>query len=316
MRFFHKKPRRAIIAVIISVVLVLIIYLTFFNRKRNPVYYEKPPPPRLYGRCFNSDQSQNINFTDDTIINPRFSYPINIEDACVKDHVEVIMPIHSSITNFRRRNITRHSTHGYFASNRWNRAKIVFFVGIPSNKLEKPEKWQEDLEKESNQYQDIVQINVNETYRNIVFKAIAVLQWVDTYCNNTDFVLKMDDDVLADPAVLLLPLYKYRNFYTEFILGELRTNRIPERNKEIKWHMPFEQYPNSSFPPFVPGPVIGYPTSTARLLYQQALRTTPIWLDDVFITGICSQMLGIPVFHDDNFNHVHSPLETENFIYE
>lgn len=194
---------------------------------------------------------------------------------------------------------------------------MVFFVGLPSEQLNNSQQFQKRLQAESDEHRDIVQINLIDVYKNIAFKALAVLQWLDTYCsNNTDFVIKMDDDVIVDPLLLLTPLYRMRTLYSEFVMGELRTNRKPEFEKDVKWRLELEEYTQTTFPPFVMGAVYAYPISTGRIIYQQALRLKLLRLDDVFFTGICTQILGIPVLHNDHFSHVHKPMKTKNFVFK
>lgn len=244
-----------------------------------------------------------------------FSYPINNERACIDNSIDVVIPVHSALTNPRRRNMTRHAKQGMFARKKENRALLLFFVGVPSTKIPKYHEIQQQIQNESDIYGDIIQVNITDAYHNIVFKAISVLQWVSTYCRNSEYVIKIDDDVHIDPPLLLWSLYKIRKKYTDFILGELRVNIKPERSPDVKWNINEEEWPKKYFPPFVLGPAIGYTTSTVCRLHKQARKTQAIWLDDVFITGICSQLAGIPVLNDTNFCHVHRPMLAPHFVY-
>jgi len=47
-----------------------------------------------------------------------------------------------------------------------------------------------------------------DTYRNLTYKGVAALRWVDTYCSQATFVLKTDDDIFVNMFSLLRLLKK------------------------------------------------------------------------------------------------------------
>lgn len=261
----------------------------------------------------------NILSQNDDIIN-RFvySYPINIKDACGKRNIFVMMPVNSAVTNFDRRNTFRNSTQGTFVKENGTFIRMLFFVGIPSRKLMNNSAYQKQLQREFEKYGDIIQMNVADTYRNLSLKAVGTLNWISEYCSNSQFVLKTDDDVRIDIPTLLFPLFQKRLQYENFIIGHMKVNETPYRISKLKRHyMPVKEFPKPIYPPFVYGPVEGFPTTTAILLHQQALRTKMIFLDDIFVTGICRTGLRIPIFHNNLYltTAVHHKFEALDFIY-
>jgi len=44
---------------------------------------------------------------------------------------------------------------------------------------------------EANTYNDIVQENFVDSYKNLTFKGIMALKWISTYCNETKYILKV-----------------------------------------------------------------------------------------------------------------------------
>ena len=68
-----------------------------------------------------------------------------------------------------------------------------------------------------------------------------------------------------------------------------------------KYVVPYEDYPFPKWPPYALGGLLGYPLKTVRLLYEASLRVKTVWLDDVYITGICARFVNVTLVHDSNF---------------
>lgn len=60
-------------------------------------------------------------------------------------------------------------------------AKLVFLLGESSTILEESE--------------DILQINIQESYDHLSYKTLAAFLWVSKNCAETKYVIKIDDDV-------------------------------------------------------------------------------------------------------------------------
>jgi hypothetical protein len=68
-----------------------------------------------------------------------------------------------------------------------------FVVGSPANK-----EIQIQIETESKQYGDILQIDIMDSYENLTMKVVGLLKWVNDHCSQVDFILKVDDDVYVN----------------------------------------------------------------------------------------------------------------------
>ena len=62
-------------------------------------------------------------------------------------------------------------------------------------------------------------------------------------------------------------------------------------------------YPKQDFPDFLSG--LGYlvPSKWIKCLYEKALETPQLHLEDVFVTGILRSKCGISLIHDPRFVH-------------
>lgn len=56
----------------------------------------------------------------------------------------------------------------------------------------------DDVRKESNRYQDIIQFSFLDTYENLTLKTLCGLHWINTFCPMPAWVLKSDSDVLVN----------------------------------------------------------------------------------------------------------------------
>jgi len=234
---------------------------------------------------------------------------VNQHEQCSHNKPTVVIVVPSAVGNFKRRNKVRSGNRGQYARNNPKEAILLFFVGtvrynasdeVRSAQVEK------DLTDEMKIYGDIVIVDFEDVYSNILIKHLAMLQWVVTFCPGTEFVLRTDDDVGADTAKMVGALKRHHKERQDFILGKQHVGQQVTRNKKnAHLYVSRDAFKPDVWPPFVLGGAIGYPLSTVRLLLEAARRLPTVWLDDVFITGVCAGTLGIPTLNDVNFRFDH-----------
>jgi len=72
------------------------------------------------------------------------------------------------------------------------------------------------IEMEKHLYDDLIVANFEDSYDNLTLKTMSSLEWIDTYCNQSDFVLKTDDDMFINVPNLL-------NF-----IDRIEVSKVPE----------------------------------------------------------------------------------------
>lgn len=77
--------------------------------------------------------------------------------------------------------------------------QVIFLVGSTSDE---DKLIIQRLKKESVQHEDLVQVNVVDTYANLTLKSVALLHWTHSHCPGADLVLKCDDDNYVNWNVL------------------------------------------------------------------------------------------------------------------
>lgn len=324
-----RKEKKGAVLVLIIISLIIVFNTdwksTSINAKYHLSYRELASRTRFACIDYSSSSpkfarprnlSSTVIFNPDNIINTfQFAFPINVaKRECNDREVQVVMPVHSALTNFYKRSRIRLLSQGKYSKIKSHKVLLLFFVGLPPSEYSQTDHdmLQNALNEESKEHGDIIQADIVDTYANIVYKSLAVLQWVSQYCPRAEFVIKTDDDVFVHVPRLILSLYKIQHMHIDFIVGNRVTDAIPNRSKDENRYVPEDEYRRSTYPPFAESPAIGFPTSTGLLLYQQALRTKLMRLHDVFLTGICAQRLGIPVFHDINYALVHRVMKDPN----
>uniref|UniRef100_A0A0B6ZHE6 Hexosyltransferase n=1 Tax=Arion vulgaris TaxID=1028688 RepID=A0A0B6ZHE6_9EUPU len=230
-----------------------------------------------------------------------YSYIHNPKDTCVKRKIDVVFAVSSVPENFENRMKTRQGLKGSYSFVTNNNATLLFFIGR-SNHHNKSRRFQVGVNMEMRRFGDIVQEDFLDEYKNISLKSISVLKWVSVYCPQARYVIKSDDNVGIKPAYALESLTRHRQRFGNFILGKWNSMTSVQRKTDAKNYVSFKEYPHATFPPHFLGGAMGFPVSTAKLLYETTLRVQPIWLADVFITGICAPLVNVPTIMDMAFD--------------
>ncbi|XP_064085250.1 uncharacterized protein LOC135200540 [Macrobrachium nipponense] len=183
----------------------------------------------------------------------------------------------------------------------YTKMRQIFVIGGTKNKM-----LQEDVDKESDKYNDIIQYDFIDSYENLTYKSMAWLRWVADRCPQAPFIAKIDDDVMvnpfhlknffeeqmktppvpARPNITLLndTLQPGDNIATAYIYG--RYDPVPYPMRYSKWGVTKEEYPEKEYPPFVHGPAYVVGRAAARLLLKYAPYVPPLKLEDVYTTGL------------------------------
>jgi hypothetical protein len=242
-----------------------------------------------------------------------FLYPITIS-PCPQIHSDnnrsVFIAVISATGNFKNRDMIRktwmrdiktvldnnHMRHGftiYFA----------FFVGMTKNVS-----LQEFIEKESYAHSDIVQINMSDIYVNLPMKMAGVLNWMILNClNKIDFVFKVDDDVFINVRNLVRFVLSKHN-YNMSLFG------IPMGLNNSAIFLSHEEWPWNNYPSYLSGPAYLLHGSTILPLLAASQTIPMIYLEDIYLTGLCAEMAGIkllfpndiPRFGFINLSHIHN----------
>lgn len=223
---------------------------------------------------------------------------------------EAVIVVPSARGNFEKRMDVRFGAQGNYVRLKdhqmaQDRAVMLFFIGNAKG-TEKPNITKQ-VNEEIRLYNDIVIGDFEDHYHNILTKHVLMLRWVTTFCPKAKFVIRTDDDIRnVNISKMVGEMRGYKKRHDNFILGFASGHDVLERDpSNKKYYVSREDYAPDRTPIYVFGASIGYPTSTVELLILAAQRIRKVWLDDIFLTGICREMLEIPVFNCPAFHFQH-----------
>lgn len=248
-----------------------------------------------------------LKYLTGTIYVPGFIEPQL--DLCPEQGLDVrlIIIAASSYNRYEHRQTVRR-TWGSFGRRR--DIKLGFIVGKSDNgSIDLA------LENEIFLYRDIILTNNFDGYDNLTLKTLNVLEWVSTYCNKAKFLLKTDDDMSLNIEKLLRVLDRHKTD-TRSIIGRLAHNWIVDRTSSSKYFMPHARYSDDFYPDFTTGGAYVVTRDVVTILYRTALAQPFLHLEDVFITGLVAQELGIKRLDHSGFLNIHIPLEECSRVHE
>lgn len=162
----------------------------------------------------------------------------------------------------------------------------IFLLGkLDSNSERKSQISQAAIDDESNKFQDILQGNFFEAYRNLTYKHLMGLKWIVESCEEISYIMKMDDDIVIN-LYEILNVMKEKNINNS-IAGYVLDNMKPKREPANKWYVTQEEFEPEFYPKFISGwmYVTSYPV-VVKLIENLQFSSKYFWIDDVFVTGL------------------------------
>ncbi|KAF2365165.1 Glycosyl transferase family 31 [Trinorchestia longiramus] len=152
---------------------------------------------------------------------------------------------------------------------------------------------QSDIEAENEEFQDLVQGNFEEHYHNLTYKHVMGLKWATQFCSQASVIIKMDDDIAVDLFQLRQMIkYKYAGL-NNTLLGLVQVDSHVLRTNGSKWRVTEEEFKGNTYPTFLSGWCYIAPMETVQKLALNAHAFPYFWIDDVLVTGIMAEKLGI-----------------------
>lgn len=190
---------------------------------------------------------------------------------------KVLITIKSATDHFDHRMAVRES----WATVELDNIEIVFLLGQSGT-----DKINVAIKQEAKSFDDIVQGNYQDTYRNLTLKALNGMEYRKSHCNQPDYILAIDDDTYVDLFNFKAHLARLES-KTNFIECSERTVVNGKVWRQGQWAVSLETYPNAKYPTYCNGPCYLMPKSTSSQLYDQATDTLhDLQADDALITGI------------------------------
>ena len=156
------------------------------------------------------------------------------------------------------------------------------------------------------QWDDILQFDMIDSYQNFTRKILLAMQWVVSSCNNVQYIVKVDQDNMAN-VPLLVSFLKHRgknNSIYGYMLGPGDVLRGD------KWEVSTKAYPPTRYPVWASGTAYVMSRSAAETVLKLCPYYSYVPIEDAFITGVLASIGSIDRFHISGFTHHASPTPT------
>jgi hypothetical protein len=163
-----------------------------------------------------------------------FQYPLSIAPCRAKvvngNHRSLFVAIISAPNNFAKRAAIRRTWPNHLKNqSNINKPLDVIGFGFVTGRT-KNKTAEQKLIEESMRYNDILQVDMYDKYRNLSVKVAGLFNWINSRCSPVDFVLKMDDDVYVNVHNLATVLHSFplseHSIYGHKVAGGQATRNI------------------------------------------------------------------------------------------
>lgn len=152
----------------------------------------------------------------------------------------------------------------------------------------------EELKKEDEKHNDLLIGKTIDYYYNLTLKIIFLLHWTNQRCSD-HWLLYVDDDTIVNVKRVVDFIASAQNRSVNTIYCAICRLPVP-RSVHSRWFVPSSVWKPAYFPEYCYG--FGYlvPSNILYMLYDAAINGSvrpKLWIDDVFITGIVANKVGI-----------------------
>lgn len=236
-----------------------------------------------------------------------FRYLLSSNRCQDTDDLFLVVFVHSAPKHFHKRRAVRETWGNatFLKAVTGETMALAFMIGSVDDT-----RTRDAIIQESALHGDIVMGNFFDSYRNLTYKHVMGLKWVTYFCRNARYILKTDDDVFID-------LFQMTAYLREalgpmappnLIMCVLIRRPYVKRSQRSKWRVSFQEYRQNRYPPYCSGWGIVMSPDVVFNLYRVSSDIPFFWVDDVLVTGILAQRIGLS--HIDFGNHL-APTKME-----
>jgi hypothetical protein len=267
----------------------------------------------------------------DSVLNPEFkiNLQINLEpnDLCKFKSKFLFIYIFTPVKSFTKRQLIR-NTWANKSLNLFD-FNLVFIIG-KTNDSNNKSNIDKLLHLEQQKYNDLIQGNFIDSYRNLSYKSLIAWKWIKNNCNKASYIIKLDDDVFLNIFKLKQILNNYNIFKSinNSFICYLYTRSKPIRDlKSIysKWYVTQNEYNlnlyknmsifDDGYPCYCRGVGVVMTPDIISKLYLKSFQIKLFWIDDVYV-GILGKYVNVKFENIAGFysNDLNSRLNDFLFI--
>ena len=224
-----------------------------------------------------------------------WKYLMNNEHICSDtDMVDVVIIVHTAPYNVERRQRIR-QTYGSRSKFLPFQVRVVFLLGFTYTKTV-----EEKVKLEHRTYNDTIMGDFTDDYHNLTLKGVMGFRWLNEFCQNSRFVLKIDDDVMVNMYKLLFTFRSlmYNKKKSIFCNTWFKDTMPVLRND--KWKVePHLFYKRKFFPyDYCSGFLVLFTSDMIQPMYEASKVVPFFWIDDVYLFGMLPSAVGGVTYHN------------------
>ncbi|CAB04032.2 Hexosyltransferase [Caenorhabditis elegans] len=291
-------------AVHVLVLIFIFLFCVASLRNRNSSFHESSEIPKenctRSGWLKDSTAPETQDFGSEFVIsfadiqkNYTWLYLPEIEEA--SQEKDILMIVASRTDSYARRNIMRQTwmnkSDSEIVAN--GRMKPLFLVGLTPGDY----KMKKMVMQEAKLYGDIIVVDMNDTYEELTYKSLAILLYGVSKAPRYQMIGKIDEDVIFFPDKLTA-LYEQGIIDATPLCAygyKIQAGARIFRDKNDRWYVPESSYSCSKFPEYVSGMLYMVTWEAAQQIIKSTKYRDFIQVEDVFLTGILAEDLGISV---------------------
>ncbi|GLT56498.1 hypothetical protein SLA2020_295340 [Shorea laevis] len=175
--------------------------------------------------------------------------------------LDLFVGVFSTANNFKRRMAVRRTWMQY-SSVKEGPTAVRFFVGLHKNQIVNEELWSE-----VETYGDIQLMPFVDYYSVITWKTVGICIF-GTEVVSAKYVMKTDDDAFVRVDEVLASINR-ANVTNGLLYGLINSDARPHRNRDSKWYISPEEWPEPAYPPWAHGPGYVLSHDIAKAVYTR-----------------------------------------------
>ncbi len=215
-----------------------------------------------------------------------YHFTLNEPDKCSQWDPFLVLMVPVAPHESDARNAIR-STWGNESSVQGKAVLTLFLVGLTGGA-----EAQQQLEEESRQHRDLLQSNFVDSYFNLTIKTMVVMDWLATRCPQAAYAMKVDSDMYINVENLMTFLLSPNTPRQNYITGHLMWDRPVIRDKNSKWYVSEELYPEPKYPTYLLGMGYVFSNDLPEKIVEASKKVKAFNIEDAYV-GACLKQLGV-----------------------
>ncbi len=221
------------------------------------------------------------------VAHPRnYHFTLDEPDKCGQWDPFLVLMVPVAPHQLEARNAIR-STWGNKSSVQGKAVLTLFLVGLTGGA-----EAQQQLEEERQQHRDLLQSNFVDSYFNLTIKTMVIMDWLATRCPQAAYAMKVDSDMYINLENLMSLLLSPNTPRQNYITGHLMWDRSVIRDKNSKWYVAEELYPEPKYPTYLLGMGYVFSNDLSEKIVEGSKKIKAFNIEDAYV-GACLKQMGI-----------------------